>query len=95
MASEKGFKIWLEASPETRAKRISQRDQINIKTAVSALKKKDAKTKAIYKELYGFDLGEDFSPFDVIIDVNDLTSKEVLQTLVLIINRCVVKRIEN
>ncbi|MDH5494693.1 MAG: cytidylate kinase family protein [Candidatus Bathyarchaeota archaeon] len=81
-----GFKIWLEASPEERARRIARRDRISIKKAFSALKEKDAKTKAIYKRLYGFDLGEDFSPFDLILDVNQLSSKEVFQTLSLVID---------
>lgn len=82
-----GFKIWLEASPAERAQRIAQRDRISIKKAFTALKEKDAKTKAIYKGLYGFDLGEDFSPFDIILDVNQLSSEEAFQTLSLIIDR--------
>lgn len=82
-----GFKIWLEASPEERARRIVQRDRISIEKAFSALEEKDAKTKAIYKRLYGFDLGEDFSPFDLILDVNQLSSEEVFQTLILVIDR--------
>jgi len=53
---KKGFKIWLEASPEERARRIAQRDGIDVEKALAALKEKDAKTKAIYKKLYGFDL---------------------------------------
>jgi len=83
---KKGFKIWLEASPEERARRIAQRDGIDVEKALAALKEKDAKTKAIYKKLYGFDLGEDFSPFDLILDVNDLSSKEVFQTLSFVID---------
>jgi len=84
---ETGFKIWLEASPSERARRIAQRDKISIEKAFAALKEKDAKTKAIYKRLYGFDLGEDFSPFNLILDVNDLSSDEVLKTLSLVIDR--------
>jgi cytidylate kinase len=81
------FKIWLEASPEVRAKRIAKRDKISIEKAFTALKEKDTRTKAIYKELYGFDLGDDFSPFDLILDVDDLSPKEVFQTLSLVIDR--------
>lgn len=82
-----GFKIWLEASSEERARRIAKRDRISIKEALMALRKKDAKTKIIYKKLYGFDLGEDFSPFDLILDVNQLSPEEVFQTLSLVIDR--------
>jgi len=83
---KKGFKIWLEASPEMRARRISERDRISVKGALVALKEKDAKTKAIYKELYGFNLGEDFSPFDLILNVDDLGSEEVFQAISLVID---------
>jgi len=86
---ETGFKIWLEASPEERARRIAQRDRISMEKAFAALKEKDAKTKAIYKKLYGFNLGEDFSPFNLILDVNDLSPEGVLKTLSLVIDRTI------
>ncbi len=84
---KEGFKIWLEATPEERARRIAKRDRISIDKALAALREKDAKTKAIYKELYGFDLGEDYSPFDLVLDVSLLSSEEVLRTLSLIIDK--------
>jgi len=76
-----GFKMWLVASTEERARRIANRDGITFEHALSAQKKKDARTKTIYKKLYGFTLGEDFSPFDVVLDVNCLTPEEVFQTI--------------
>ncbi len=81
-----GFKIWLEASSEERARRIAKRDRISIKGAFMALKEKDTKTKNIYKKLYGFNLGEDFSPFDLILDVNQLNPDEVVQIISLVID---------
>jgi cytidylate kinase len=81
-----GFKIWLEASPEERAKRIARRDGITFEKAFIALKEKDSKTKAIFAKLYGFNLGEDFSPFDMILDVNQLGPEDVFQTLSLVID---------
>jgi len=89
LLERKSFKIWLEASPEVRAKRIAKRDKISIAKALKVLKEKDTKTKAIYKELYGFNLGDDFSPFDLILDVNDLNPEEVFKTLSLAIYRLV------
>jgi len=89
LLERKGFKIWLEASPEVRAKRIAKRDKISIEKARKVLKEKDTKTNVIYKELYGFDHGDDFSPFDLILDVNDLSPKEVFKTLSLAIDRLV------
>lgn len=90
--SRKGFKIWLEVSTEERAKRLANRDGINMKKAAQAIKDKDGKTKLIYEHLYGFKLGEDYSPFDLILDSEQLTSDEVFKTLSLVIDRLVLKR---
>jgi cytidylate kinase len=77
----KGFKIWLKASPENRALRLIERDNIDLNRAIEALKERDEKTKLIYQRLYGFALGEDFSPFNLILDTNDLTADEVFRIL--------------
>jgi cytidylate kinase len=83
----KGFKIWLEASPERRAIRITKRNKISLDAALQMLRQKDAKTKQLFKELYGFSLGEDFSPFDLVVDVNQMDSDQVFTTLRLAIER--------
>jgi cytidylate kinase len=76
-----GFKIWLEASPRVRAKRVMKRDEISIDEAVKALKEKDEKTRQIYKRLYGFDLGQDLSPFDLVLATDELDPDEVFETV--------------
>ena len=86
---EGAFKIWLEASAEKRAKRIAGRDRISFKDALNALKRKEKQTKAIYKKLYGFNLGEDFGPFDFILDTNNLESEEVFQIVSMVIDNVV------
>jgi cytidylate kinase len=83
---KEGFKVWLEASPEKRAKRIAIRDGISVKEAFNALKNKEGQTKNIYKKLYGFSLGEDFSPFHLILDTNHLEADEVFQVLCMVID---------
>ncbi len=87
-----GFKIWFEASQEVRAHRLAKRDGISIKEAVRAIEEKDEKTRRIYCKLYGFKLGEDFSPFNLILDVNHLDTEEVFQTLCLVIDRLVLEK---
>jgi len=84
-----GFKIWLEASPQVRAKRVVKRDGISIEEAVKALKEKDEKTRAIYKSLYGFDLGHDLSPFDLVLATDELDPDEVFHAVSLVIDRLV------
>lgn len=86
---KKGFKVWLEASSEERVKRIARRDGIGVEEALRALRRKEERTKAIYKQLYGFSLGEDFSPFHLILDTNDLKAEEVFQALCMIIDNIV------
>lgn len=74
-----GFKVWLECSEKVRAERLAKRDGMSFKVALKALRDKEAKTKRIYKRLYGFNLGGDFGPFDLILDVSLLSADEVLQ----------------
>lgn len=88
---KRGFKIWLEASPRKRAERVAQRDGISVKEALKILKIKEEKTKAIYKKLYGFSLGEDFSPFHLILDTDNLTAEEVFQALSMVLDKLVFK----
>jgi len=87
---KKGFKVWLESSPEKRAKRIANRDGITIDEALKVLRKKEEQTKAIYKRLYGFSLGEDFAPFHLILDTDNLKAEEVFQVLCEVIGNVVI-----
>jgi cytidylate kinase len=84
-----GFKIWLAASVEKQAERISGRDNMTVEESLRALQEKEARTKAIYKKLYGFSLGEDFSPFDLILDTDNLTAAEVFNVLSMVIDNVV------
>ena len=86
-----GFKVWLEASPERRAQRIARRDGITAEEALKALKSKEQQTKAIYRKLYGFSLGEDFDPFQFILDTENLEAGEVFQVLCMVIDNMVFK----
>jgi cytidylate kinase len=86
-----GFKIWLVASEEKRAERIAKRDKIAVKEALQVLKEKEARTKAIYKKLYGFRLGEDFEPFNLVLDTANLDAEEVFQVLCMVIENVALK----
>jgi len=86
---KEGFKIWLEASPQVRAKRVVNRDDISIEEAVKALKEKDERTRQIYDGLYGFDLGHDLSPFNLVLATDELDSDEVFHAVCLVTDRLV------
>jgi len=83
---KEGFKIWLEASFEKRAARVAVRDGITAAEAFGVLQEKEAHTKAIYKALYGFVLGEDFKPFDFVLDTDNLSADEVFVVLCKVID---------
>jgi CMP/dCMP kinase len=84
-----GFKIWLLASPEKRAARVAERDNITFNEALKVLKEKENRTKAIYKKLYGFSLGEDLAPFDLVLDTDNLSADEVFTVLCKVISNVV------
>jgi cytidylate kinase len=87
-----GFKIWLLASVEKRAQRVAERDRITLKKALQVLKEKEERTKAIYKKLYGFTLGEDFKPFDLVLDTDSLSADEVFQVLCRVIDNMILSQ---
>ena len=84
-----GFKIWLEASPKVRATRVVTRDSITAEEALKALTEKDARTRQIYKNLYGFDLGHDLSPFNLVLSTDELDPDEVFHAVCSVTDRLV------
>lgn len=86
---KEGFKVWLEASPNVRVKRVAERDDIDVEKALNVLEEKDKRTEMIYKDLYGFDLGKDFSPFHLILVTDLLDTDEVFYSICLVVDRLV------
>lgn len=89
---KESFKIWLMASIEKRAARVAARDKISINEALKVLKEKEDRTKVIYKKLYGFILGEDLTPFDLVLDTDNLNAKEVFEVLCRVIDNVLLSR---
>lgn len=88
---EKGFKTWLDAPEQKRGERVARRDGISVEEALKALRCKEEKTRIIYKELYGFSLGEDFAPFHLVLDTDNLNKEEVFHVLSTVIDNVVLK----
>ncbi len=86
---KEGFKVWLEASPQVRAKRVVNRDSISIEEALKALTEKDERTRQIYKSLYGFDLGHDLSPFNLVLATDELEPDDIFYAICLVTDRLV------
>ena len=86
---KEGFKVWLEASPQVRAKRVVTRDSISDEEALKALTEKDERTRQIYKSLYGFDLGHDLIPFNLVLATDELDPDDIFYAVSLVTDRLV------
>ncbi|MEM2910679.1 MAG: cytidylate kinase family protein [Nitrososphaerota archaeon] len=80
-----GYKIWLKASEDERAARLTKRSGLPIDVAKEILKKRDSESKDIYNRLYGISLESDLSPFDVVLDTSGLNENEVYRILLSLI----------
>ena len=89
LLKEESFKVWLEASPQVRAKRVVTRDHISVEEALKALTEKDERTRQIYKSLYGFDLGHDLTPFNLVLATDELDPDDVFYAVSLVTDRLV------
>ena len=76
---EGGVKIWLDGSKENSALRMTTRDNSSKDDALEIVQKRYNENKIIYKELYGFEFGDDLSVFDKIIETDDLNVEQVLE----------------
>ncbi|MDG6222052.1 MAG: cytidylate kinase family protein [Candidatus Bathyarchaeota archaeon] len=85
----KGFKIWLEASPQVRATRVLKRDGMTAEEALNALTEKDEETRQIYKKLYGFELGHDLTPFNLVLSTDDLDPDDIFYAVSVVTDRLV------
>ena len=74
-----GIKIWLDGSKENSALRMTARDNSSKNEALEIVQKRYNENKIIYKELYGFEFGEDLSVFDKVIETDELNIEQVLE----------------
>jgi len=56
---------------------------------LKALTKKDERTRQIYKSLYGFDLGHDLTPFNLVLATDELDPDDVFYAVCLVTHRLV------
>ncbi|MCL7384769.1 MAG: cytidylate kinase family protein [Thaumarchaeota archaeon] len=80
-----GYKIWLKASEDERARRLSKRSGLPVDVAKEVLRKRDSESKDIYNRLYGILLESDLSPFDVVLDTTGMDEDEVYKVLLSLI----------
>jgi cytidylate kinase len=81
------IKFWLRGSPENRAKRMANRDNISVAEAESIIKLRDEENKRIYYRLYGFRFGEDLAIFDYVLNTDRLSLDSLVEISKLIVRR--------
>ncbi|MDE1855809.1 MAG: AAA family ATPase [Candidatus Micrarchaeota archaeon] len=77
-----GFKVWLSASLEKRAARMARRDKVSLEESTKSTIIRDKENYELYKGLYGFDFGTDTSPFDLVIETDNISAKKVAETII-------------
>ncbi|EFD92999.1 MAG: cytidylate kinase [Candidatus Parvarchaeum acidophilus ARMAN-5] len=82
------IKIYIKADEKIRAERVSNRDGITFKQALSFMRIKDKLTAQIYSNIYGIDVKKDFRPFNLVIDSSYLDLKEVIKICSYFILKC-------
>jgi cytidylate kinase len=75
--TKKGIKIWLKADASERARRFALRENVSYNEAVRDIEKKDLFSKKKFKKLYNIDFKDNLNVFDLILDTNNKSIKEV------------------
>jgi cytidylate kinase len=81
------IKFWLRGSPENRAKRMANRDDIRIGDAEKIILLRDKENQRIYYRLYDFKFGEDLAVFDYVLNTDKLPLASLIEISKLIVKR--------
>ncbi|MEW6603766.1 MAG: cytidylate kinase family protein [Thermoproteota archaeon] len=84
---ESVIKLWLRGSPDNRAKRMANRDDISFAEAKKIIALRDEENKKIYYKLYGFRFGEDLTVFDYMLNTDRLPLASLIEISKLIVRR--------
>ncbi|MBI2184821.1 MAG: cytidylate kinase family protein [Thaumarchaeota archaeon] len=87
--AKKGWKFWLSASAENRARRMSGRDRISYEDAVKVVRTRDEENRNLYSKLYGFEFGYDLSVFDFVVSTDRLSKEQTVESVLCIAKRLV------
>jgi cytidylate kinase len=80
-------KLWLKGSPDNRARRMANRDDIGFAVAKQIIALRDGENKKIYYKLYSFLFGEDLTVFDYVLNTDKLSLDSLIEISKLIVMR--------
>lgn len=81
------IKLWLKGSPDNRARRMANRDDIGFAEAKQIIALRDGENKKIYYKLYSFLFGEDLTVFDYVLNTDKLSLDSLIEISKLIVMR--------
>jgi CMP/dCMP kinase len=79
--AKKGIKVWLSASPASRAVRMAKRDSITPEEAMKVIAKRDEENYLLYKNLYKIEFGRDLSPFQLVVGTDGIPAEKVAKEI--------------
>lgn len=84
LAAENGLnalKVWLDASDETRARRVAQREASDWRAVLEENRLRHQSDAARYRAIYGYDLA-DHGVYDVVLATDDQTPEQLVEALI-------------
>ena len=82
MAEKADLKVYLRATPETRAKRIFKREGGSYEERYAETVRRDKANTKRYMDIYGIDNTKPESVADIIIDTDDKTPEEIASIII-------------
>jgi len=77
--SNKGLKVWLSGTAESRARRMAKRDGMAISHCLEVLSIRDKGNYKLYKKIYGIEFGKDLRPFDLVVGTDSIDESKVAE----------------
>ena len=74
------LKVYLKASPETRAGRVSRREGLTFEQALAATQERDERDRRRYLRLYGIDIDE-YGFVDLVVDTESLDPGQIVEII--------------
>ena len=81
MLKDADLKVYLTASPETRAKRIQKREGGSLEQRMQETVNRDARDSARYRVVYGIDNSHPEDVCDMVIATDDLNPEEIVSLI--------------
>jgi len=75
------LKVWLDASDETRARRVAQREGSDWRAVLDENRLRHGSDSSRYKAIYGYDLA-DHGVYDLVLATDDRTPEDLVDELI-------------